>query len=115
MCVPHRHEDRAEALSPPMLFHTLDNGPDRVTPFSYAVSVGTWAFITGSIPTDPKDNALPLPAGVEVQTRAVMPNLLLFQRLPKAALGPSSVVWPGPRGDRRPGAQLERLNEATPA
>jgi len=62
-------------LPPPMLFHVLDNGPDRVAPFSHAVSIGPWAFITGQMPTDPKDNSLPLPEGVAAQTRAVMENL----------------------------------------
>lgn len=62
-------------IPPPMLFHVLDNGPDRVAPFSHAVSIGPWAFITGQMPTDPADNSLPLPVGVEAQTRAVMENL----------------------------------------
>ncbi len=64
-------------LPPPMFFHTLDNGPDRVAPFSHAVSIGPWAFITGQMPCDPVDNSLPLPVGVEAQTRAVMENLKL--------------------------------------
>src|SRR3954470_13821296 len=62
-------------LPPPMLFHVLDSGPYRVAPFSHAVSIGPWAFITGQMPTDPKDNSLPLPQGVEAQTRAAMENL----------------------------------------
>ena len=65
------------SLPPPMFFHTLDRGPDRVAPFSHAVSVGPWAFITGQMPTDPQDNARPLPEGIEAQTRAVMENLTL--------------------------------------
>ena len=64
-------------LPPPMFFHTLDNGPDRVAPFSHAVSVGPWAFITGQMPCDPVDNNLPLPEGVVAQTHAVMANLKL--------------------------------------
>ena len=65
------------SLPPPMFFHTLDRGPDRVAPFSHAVSVGPWGFITGQMPTDPQDNARPLPEGIEAQTRAVMENLTL--------------------------------------
>lgn len=65
------------SLPPPLVFHTLDQGPDRVAPFSHAVSVGPWAFITGQMPTDPQDNTRPLPEGVEAQTRAVMENLTL--------------------------------------
>ncbi len=64
-------------LPPPMLFHTLSDGPDRVAPFSHAVSVGPWAFITGQMPCDPVDNSLPLPEGVAAQTHAVMANLKL--------------------------------------
>ena len=62
-------------LPPPMFFHTLADGPDRVAPFSHAVSVGPWGFITGQMPCDPQDNTLPLPVGVVAQTRAVMANL----------------------------------------
>ncbi|WP_206020420.1 RidA family protein [Rhodovarius crocodyli] len=62
-------------LMPPMLFHTLSDGPQRVAPFSHAVSIGPWVFVTGQMPTDPLDNTLPLPEGVEAQTRQVMANL----------------------------------------
>jgi 2-iminobutanoate/2-iminopropanoate deaminase len=62
-------------LMPPLLFHTLEDGPDRVAPFSHAVSVGPWVFVTGQMPTDPRDNSIPLPEGVEAQTRQVMENL----------------------------------------
>lgn len=65
------------SLPPPMMFHTLDRGPDRVAPFSHAVSIGPWGFITGQMPTDPADNSRPLPAGIAAQTRAVMANLAL--------------------------------------
>lgn len=64
-------------LPPPMFFHTLQDGPDRVAPFSHAVSIGPWAFLTGQMPTDPADNSRPLPEGVAAQTRAVMENLKL--------------------------------------
>lgn len=63
------------SLMPPMLFHTLQDGPDRVAPFSHAVSVGPWAFVTGQMPTHPHDNTMPLPEGIEAQTRQVMENL----------------------------------------
>lgn len=62
-------------LPPPMIFHMLDRGPDRVAPFSHAVSIGPWAFITGQMPTDPLDQSQPLPQGIAAQTRAVMANL----------------------------------------
>jgi 2-iminobutanoate/2-iminopropanoate deaminase len=64
-------------LMPPMMFHTLQDGPDRVAPFSHAVSIGPWVFVTGQMPTDPRDNTVPLPEGIEAQTLQVMENLKL--------------------------------------
>jgi enamine deaminase RidA (YjgF/YER057c/UK114 family) len=36
-----------------------------VAPFSHAVEVDGWMVLTGQMPTDPNDDAAPLPAGVE--------------------------------------------------
>lgn len=58
------------------LFLVLPEGPDRVAPFSHAVRAGPWLLVTGQMPTDPADTALPLPEGVEAQTRQVMANLI---------------------------------------
>ncbi|WP_270933883.1 RidA family protein [Falsiroseomonas oryzae] len=58
------------------VFIVLPEGPDRVAPFSHAVRAGPWLLVTGQMPTDPRDNRLPLPDGVEAQTRQVMENLL---------------------------------------
>lgn len=57
------------------IFMLMADGPDRVAPFSHAVRCGPWLLVTGQMPTDPADNRLPLPEGVEAQTRQVMHNL----------------------------------------
>ncbi|MBM3601622.1 MAG: RidA family protein [Alphaproteobacteria bacterium] len=49
--------------------------PKPVAPFSHAVRVGPWLFVTGQMPTWPDDDDRPLPLGVEAQTRRVMDNL----------------------------------------
>ena len=59
------------------VFHMVGAAPTPVAPFSHAVESDGWVLITGQMPTDPDDDALPLPAGVEAQTRRVMDNLLI--------------------------------------
>jgi 2-iminobutanoate/2-iminopropanoate deaminase len=58
-------------------FLMLPGAPTPVAPFSHAVRVGPWLFVTGQMPTDPHDDAAPLPEGVEAQTVRVMENLKL--------------------------------------
>jgi len=62
---------------PTPVFHMLASAPTPVAPFSHAVEVDGWVFVTGQMPTDPNDDARPLPEGVEAQTRRVMDNLML--------------------------------------
>lgn len=57
------------------VFISLPDGPQKVAPFSHAVRCGPWLLVTGQMPTDPRDNTLPLPEGVEAQTRQVIANL----------------------------------------
>ncbi len=59
------------------LFHMIAAAPTPVAPFSHAVEAEGWVFVTGQMPTDPEDDAAPLPEGVEAQTRKVMENLKL--------------------------------------
>ena len=59
------------------VFHMIDGAPTPVAPFSHAVECDGWIFVTGQMPTSPDDDALPLPEGVEAQTRRVMDNLVL--------------------------------------
>jgi reactive intermediate/imine deaminase len=59
------------------IFHMLAAAPTPVAPFSHAVEVDGWVFLTGQMPTDPDEDARPLPEGIEDQTRRVMENLKL--------------------------------------
>jgi reactive intermediate/imine deaminase len=71
-------------------FLMIPGAPTPVAPFSHAVEVDGWMFLTGQMPTDPNDDAEPLPAGVEAQTRRVMDNLVLV--LNSTGLGLEHVV-----------------------
>ena len=57
--------------------HMLAAAPRPVAPFSHAVEVDGWVFVTGQMPTDPDAPDAPLPEGIEAQTRRVMDNLIL--------------------------------------
>ena len=61
-------------------FMMIPGAPTPVAPFSHAVEVDGWVFLTGQMPTDPHDDGAPLPAGIEAQTRRVMDNLILVLR-----------------------------------
>ena len=56
-------------------FLMIPNAPKPVAPYSHVVEVDGWAFITGQLATDPNDDSLPIPAGIEAQTHKVMDNL----------------------------------------
>ena len=57
------------------IFHLIPGAPQPVGPYSHIVEADGWLFVTGQLATDPDDDALPLPAGIEAQTRKVMDNL----------------------------------------
>ncbi len=57
------------------IFHMAAGAPTPVAPFNHAVDADGWVFVTGQMPNDPNDEAAPLPAGIEGQTRNVMANL----------------------------------------
>jgi len=57
------------------LFFMAPGGPTPVAPFSHAVEVDGWCFVTGQMPTYPDDDARPLAPDVEAQTVRVMENL----------------------------------------
>ena len=71
-------------------FLMIAGAPNPVAPFSHAVEVDGWVFLTGQMPTDPDDDRAPLPAGIEAQTRRVLDNLVLV--LTGAGLGLEHVV-----------------------
>jgi 2-iminobutanoate/2-iminopropanoate deaminase len=72
------------------LFHMITGAPTPVAPFSHAVEVDGWVFLTGQMPTLPEVDAAPLPHGIEAQTRRVMDNLIIV--LGGLALGLRHVV-----------------------
>ena len=57
------------------IFHLLADAPKPVAPYSHAVEAGGFVFVTGQLATDPDDDDLPLPEGIEAQTAKVMDNL----------------------------------------
>lgn len=57
------------------IFHLLPDAPKPVAPYSHAVEAGPFLFVTGQLATDPNDDSLPIPPGIEAQTRKVMDNL----------------------------------------
>jgi 2-iminobutanoate/2-iminopropanoate deaminase len=73
-----------------IIHHLLDAAPDPVAPFSHAVEVDGWVFVTGQIPENPANEDDPLPNGIEAQTRRVMENLKIV--LAGVGLGLEHVV-----------------------
>jgi 2-iminobutanoate/2-iminopropanoate deaminase len=57
------------------VFHLLADAPNPVAPYSHAVEAGPFVFVTGQLATDPDDDSVPIPQGIEAQTRKVMDNL----------------------------------------
>ena len=58
-------------------FLMVSEAPTPVAPFSHATAAEGWLFVTGQLPTEPRDNGAPLPDGIEAQTRRVLENLKL--------------------------------------
>jgi 2-iminobutanoate/2-iminopropanoate deaminase len=56
-------------------FLMVPGAPAPVAPYSHATAVDDWLLVTGQIPTDPDDDSVPLPDGIEAQTRRVIENL----------------------------------------
>lgn len=71
-------------------FMMVPGAPTPVAPFSHAVEMDGWVFLTGQMPTDPRDDAAPLPSGIEAQTRRVVDNLVIV--LKGVGLGLEHVV-----------------------
>jgi reactive intermediate/imine deaminase len=59
------------------IFHMIAAAPKPVAPFSHAVEIDGWLFVTGQMPTWPEDDERPLLAGIAAQTRRVMDNLII--------------------------------------
>ena len=56
------------------LFQIVAGGPKPVAPFSHAVEIDSFVFVTGQMPDTPNTPGL-LPTGIKEQTRNVMSNL----------------------------------------
>ena len=56
-------------------FLMIQGAPDPVAPFSHAVEVDGWVFVTGQLPFPGALSTAQYPDGVEAQTRQVMENL----------------------------------------
>jgi reactive intermediate/imine deaminase len=60
---------------PTPTYHMIEGAPDPVAPFSHAVEVDGWVFVTGQLPFPGGSSTASYPEGVEAQTREVMENL----------------------------------------
>jgi reactive intermediate/imine deaminase len=69
-----RFRDRGAVMSD-AIFHLIADAPKPVAPYSHVVEKDGWLFVTGQLATDPVDDALPIPNGIEAQTHKVMDNL----------------------------------------
>ena len=72
------------------IFHLLPDAPKPVAPYSHAVEAGPFVFVTGQLATDPDDDSLPIPPGIEAQTRKVMDNLARVLEGLRADASPTS-------------------------
>jgi enamine deaminase RidA (YjgF/YER057c/UK114 family) len=68
----------------------FERAPKPVAPFSHAVEIDGWVFVTGQLPLDPVDDRAPIPEGVEDQTVRVFENLSIV--LKGVGLGLGDVV-----------------------
>ena len=57
------------------IFHMIQGAPDPVAPFSHAVEVDGWVFVTGQMPFTGTSVTSAFAEGIEAQTRQVMENL----------------------------------------
>ncbi len=57
------------------LFHMIAGAPDPVAPFSHAVEVDGWVFVTGQMPFNGTGLDSGYPEGIEAQTHQVFANL----------------------------------------
>src|ERR1700759_1670221 len=62
------------------IFHLLPDAPRPVAPYSHAREACAFVFVTGQLATDPDNDDLPIPAGIEAQTHKVMDNLIRVLR-----------------------------------
>lgn len=71
-------------------FRMFDAAPKACAPYSHAVEIDGWLWITGQMPNYADDHTKPLPDGIEAQTRNVMDNLKIV--LSELGVGLENVV-----------------------
>ena len=59
-----------------LIFHMINGAPDPVAPFSHAVEVDGFVFLTGQMPFEGISNTSNYPVTIEDQTHQVMRNLI---------------------------------------
>lgn len=57
------------------IFHMVSGAPEPVAPYSHAVEIDGWLFVTGQLATDVHNDPADMPEGIEAQTDKVMQNL----------------------------------------
>ena len=57
-------------------FHMVAGAPTPVAPFSHAVEMDGWIFVTGQLPIDPNNESGDLPDGIVAQTHLTFRNLV---------------------------------------
>jgi reactive intermediate/imine deaminase len=70
----HIGSEAEEIVSLP-IFYMLAGAPRPVAPFSHAVEIDGWVFVTGQLPIDADDFDAPIPEGIAPQTHKVFANL----------------------------------------
>lgn len=58
--------------------HFVDAAAPPASPYHHAVEADGWLYVTGQLPTDPKDPSAPLPGDIQAQTKLVFENLQLI-------------------------------------
>lgn len=58
--------------------HFVDAAAPPASPYHHATEADGWLYVTGQLPTDPKDPTAPLPDDIQAQTRLVFENLQLI-------------------------------------
>ena len=57
------------------IFHMVSGAPEPVAPYSHAVEIDGWVFVTGQLATHVHYDTVDIPDDIETQTDKVMQNL----------------------------------------
>jgi hypothetical protein len=81
------------------IYHLIPNAPKPVAPYSHVVEADGWLFVTGQLATDPDDDSLPLPEGIEADPQS--DGHRIFQARPAAGADHGRGHASGTRRHRR--------------